>query len=90
MNYTYLNQCRNASKSSRKNSACVLVQSKKELPKVIIPIALETKVHHKTFGDGKVIESGTEGYVSILFKDKVKKFLYPQAFEMGFLTKAVI
>ena len=44
-------------------------------------------VYHKIFGCGKVCENKEAGYISIMFGDVIRKFLYPQAFDMGYLTK---
>ena len=93
VNYAYLNECRKAStkyKETGVSKSHIKPQSKKETSRVIIPLALETKVHHKAFGDGTVVESDKKGYISICYNDKVKRFLYPQAFEMGFLTKVAM
>lgn len=93
VNYAYLNECKKASDKYREVSSAKVYtkpQPKKEATRVIVPLALKTKVHHKTFGDGTVVESNNKGYISISFNDKVKKFLYPQAFEMGFLTKVAM
>lgn len=93
VNYAYLNECRKASNKSKKSSAPVSynrAQSKKDVTRAIIPVPLDTKVRHKTFGDGKVVESDNRGYISVIFDGKVRKFLNPQAFEMGFLTKVAM
>ena len=93
VNYAYLNECRKASKKTKGISnytSHIKTQLHKETKAIVAPLALETKVHHKTFGDGKVVETNSQGYISILFDGKVRKFLYPQAFDMGFLSKVAI
>lgn len=93
VNYTYLNECRKICKNLRQSSVSLSqnkIQPKKEVPRVIIPLELGTKVHHKIFGDGKVVDLNNRGHISVIFNGKTVKFQYPQAFEMGFLTKEVI
>ncbi len=44
-----------------------------------------TAVVHKDFGEGKISEiSGN--YISVLFSDKERKFVYPEAFQKGHLV----
>lgn len=44
-----------------------------------------TAVVHKDFGEGKISEiSGN--YISVLFSDKERKFVYPEAFQKGHLA----
>ena len=93
VNYAYLNECRKASKKAKKTSLStphVSTKPKQEVSRINIPLALETMVHHKTFGNGKVVETDNRGCISILFDGKVRRFLYPQAFDMGFLTKIAL
>ena len=56
-----------------------------EKPKVdVSSVAVDTAVSHGKFGTGKVIElSG--GYVTVRFEQGEKRFLFPNAFESGFL-----
>ena len=56
-----------------------------EKPKVDVSgVAVGTAVLHGKFGTGKVIElSG--GYVTVRFEQGEKRFLFPNAFESGFL-----
>ena len=56
-----------------------------EKPKVDVSgVAVGAAVSHGKFGTGKVIElSG--GYVTVSFEQGEKRFLFPNAFESGFL-----
>ena len=77
VNYAYLNECRKASNKLRQSSSSLSknkVQPKKEVPRVIIPLESGAKVHHKVFGDGKVVESDNRGHISVLFNEKTVKF----------------
>lgn len=56
-----------------------------EKPKVDVSgVVLGAAVSHGKFGTGKVIEL-SEGYVTIRFERGEKRFLFPDAFESGFL-----
>ncbi len=47
-----------------------------------------TKVMHKKYGSGVVITTNNKGYMSVKFSsDKVLKFMYPEAFQKGYLAK---
>ena len=63
-------------------------QSKQpEKPKVDVSgVAVGAAVIHDKFGTGKVIELG-RGYVTIRFAQGEKRFLFPNAFESGFLKE---
>lgn len=59
--------------------------AKPELPKVdVSKIRIGSTVHHKKFGIGKVSEL-SDDYISVIFKDGEKRFMFPSAFESGFL-----
>ena len=50
VNYAYLNECKKASDKYREVSSAKVYtkpQPKKEATRVIVPLALKTKVHHK-------------------------------------------
>ena len=56
-----------------------------EKPKVdVTGVVIGAAVSHGKFGAGKVIEL-SEGYVTIRFERGEKRFLFPDAFESGFL-----
>ena len=44
------------------------------------------KVVHKSLGEGIIVSLG-ENYLFVRFKDRESKFLYPSAFEKGYLIK---
>ncbi len=61
--------------------------STKREPKVDLSwVKIGCAVHHKTFGEGTVIEINN-GKVTVAFGKAEKKFQYPFAFENGFLSK---
>ncbi len=47
-------------------------------------VAVGVTVHHKTFGPGKVIQLGG-GYITVVFEQGEKRFVFPGALENGFL-----
>ena len=49
-------------------------------------LSVGDKVVHKSLGEG-VIVSLDETYLFVRFKDRESKFLYPSAFEKGYLSK---
>lgn len=49
-------------------------------------VSLGSKVTHKKFGTGKILELDKDnGCITVKFETGEKKFLFPQAFEKGFL-----
>ena len=56
-----------------------------EKPKVDVSgVAVGSAVAHAKFGIGKVIEL-SRGYVTVRFEQGEKRFIFPDAFESGFL-----
>ena len=49
-------------------------------------LSVGDKVVHKSLGEG-VIVSLDDNYLFVRFKDRESKFLYPSAFEKGYLSK---
>lgn len=47
-------------------------------------VAVGSAVAHAKFGIGKVIEL-SRGYVTVRFEQGEKRFIFPDAFESGFL-----
>lgn len=89
VNYAYLNEC---IKASKKKSAPASVKTyatpfKKEKP-VVIPLPINTMLSHKVFGCGKVVSTDKNGVMSVAFRNKVAKFIYPDAVKQGFLALA--
>ena len=89
VNYAYLNECRKASKNFSNSSLSKksTLKQKNIEQKKVHAFAENTLIYHKVFGCGKVSDSKEEGYISIVFGDRVRKFLYPQAFDLGYLTR---
>lgn len=88
VNYEYLNECKKASDRDRElRCGNTTFKRKDESKKWIHPYKENTLVYHKVFGYGKVSEEKEAGYISIIFGDVVRKFLYPQAFVMGYLAR---
>ena len=89
VNYAYLNEC---IKASKKKSASTSVKTyvappKKEKP-VFTPLPTNTMLSHKVFGCGKVVSTDKNGVMSVAFRNKVAKFIYPDAMKQGFLALA--
>ncbi len=60
----------------------------KPMREPLINIAVGDKVLHKTFGEGCVCESD-DGYICVEFAAGKKKFLNPEAFNDGFLSRDI-
>ena len=88
VNYAYLNECRKASKHANNFSTIKTITPQKVVEqKKVHSFEENATVYHKVFGYGKVSKDKEAGYISIIFGDVVKKFLYPQAFDLGFLAR---
>lgn len=83
----------NATKNTPKLSKPVPQPQVIEPSKVVEPtkpkvdtsgVAIDTKVKHKIFGEGKVIEL-TNSAITLKFNQGEKRFVFPDAFESGFL-----
>lgn len=89
VNYAYKNKCIKASKKKSMPAsvkACV-APPKKENP-VFTPLPANTMLSHKVFGCGKVVSTDKNGVMSVAFRNKVAKFIYPDAMQQGFLALA--
>lgn len=88
VNYEYLNECRKASRVNNSSITRTYAPKQKVVEqKRVHTLAENTTIYHQVFGYGKVSKNKEAGYISIIFGDVVKKFLYPQAFDMGFLAR---
>ena len=87
VDYAYLNDCIKASKkkSVAASTKTYLAPPKKE-KSVFTPLATNTMLSHKTFGCGKVVSTDKKGVMSVAFRNRVAKFIYPDAMEQGFLV----
>ena len=52
------------------------------------PLPNNTVVNHAIFGIGKILNTNKDGYMSIMFGDKARTFVYPAAFTQGYLVCA--
>lgn len=55
--------------------------------KAVCPFPRGTMVESKFFGIGRIREIGKDGTFSVQFDSKVARFLYPDAFKQGHLSK---
>ena len=102
VNHYYINQCCKASKKERKiqeevdasycNEAILMDNGLLEVQtnSKIIPLPKNSVVKHKAFGTGFIVETNDKGYMIVSFSGRNKKFLYPQAFDAGYLTYVTI
>ncbi len=84
VNHSYYNECKKKTKSS--NYKGVSKQTKP--PKVSVAPPIHAAVIHKTFGYGEIVRTNEPGYLSVAFGRTVKRFMYPSAFQQGFLAYA--
>ena len=87
VNYAYLNDCIKASKK-KSVSTCVktYVAAPKKEKSVFTPLPTNTMLSHKVFGFGKVVSTDKNGVMSVAFRNKIAKFIYPDAVKQGFLA----
>ena len=89
VNHIYLNECIKATKEWKKHSSSYSgsqgIQKKK---KRFIPLPPATRLLHKSFGFGRVLSTDGNGIMIVEFRDKIAKFVYPDAINQGFLKKA--
>ena len=87
VNYAYLNECIKASKKKANLAPFKTYVAPPEKVKPILkPLPSNTILSHKVFGCGKVISTTEDGMMSVAFKNKVAKFIYPDAVKQGFLV----
>jgi len=89
VNYAYLNDCIKASKKKIvSTSVKTYVAPPKKEKSVCTPLPTNTMLSHKVFGYGKVVSTDKNGVMSVAFRNKVAKFIYPDAMKQGFLAFA--
>ena len=99
INFVYINECKKACKSkhvihnqhgaSVKGQDFNMISKAKSVNKSIEkPLPNDTSVLHKKYGVGKIIDTDTNGILSVAFGQQVIKFVYPEAFKQGFLICA--
>lgn len=89
VNYVYLNDCIKAGqKQAQKKQQVAQVKQnilKLQHPK-FTPLAVNTRLHHKKYGAGKVISTDKNGIMKVEFHSKVLHFIYPDAIRKGYLS----
>ena len=87
----YINDCiakgRNRSSAACTPSKTTSRAKAKKPQKHVTPPALNTRVSHKRWGIGKLVEANTRGIMTIAFANHLVKFVYPDAFNQGFLVR---
>ena len=95
VNYAYLNDCINASKEinlDRRNQRCKAARSQKKCESVSTlfkPIPNQSKVRHKSYGQGKVLSTSANGTMRVLFGEKEIRLQFPMVVKKGFLQVIV-
>ena len=83
VDYSYINDCiKESKKYSKKNYS--LKPCKKTY---MTPPPEGTLVVHKIWGTGSLIPSHMQGRILVKFSDRTVKFVYPDAFEQGYLKR---
>ena len=89
VNYAYLNECIKASKEWVKNHPKhICSKPAKSKRKHIAPLPENTILSHKSFGYGKVVSTDKNGIMSVEFKNRAVRFLYPESIQKGYLESA--
>lgn len=80
VNYEYINTC---VKASRKYPSKIVT-----IKNPIVMPSLNISVYHKIWGNGIVIESNIKNHnITVEFSDRKVRFIYPDAFDKGFLNR---
>lgn len=85
VSFAYLNDCIKASA----NKHTPLVKAKPaEVTVVASHLPKNTRLIHKVFGQGKVLSTDSSGIMTVLFREKTARFMYPDAVKAGHLVLA--
>lgn len=87
VNHAYYNECKKKTKSSNPKSVSKTTKTK-YTNKVTFTPPVQTQVIHKRFGIGRIVETDSSGCIAVAFREGVKRFIYPSAFQQGFLAYA--
>ena len=82
----YLNDCIEASKKEIKGEKHSYTDCGRG--EAFIPLTVNTRLEHKTFGFGKVVSTNKNGIMQVRFADKTVKFVFPDALKKGLLRLA--
>lgn len=85
VNYAYYNECKKKTKSSNYKGVSKTTKTK-YTNKVTFTPPVRTAVVHKQFGFGRIVETDSSGCIAVAFREGVKRFIYPSAFQQGFLA----
>lgn len=91
VNYAFLNECIKASKKNKTFSSLKTSNASKKQNKPVkkkepfIPLPNNAKLNHKVWGNGTVISTDDKGIMTVAFKNKTARFIYPDALQQGFL-----
>lgn len=83
--HSYVNDCIKACKSTKLKASPVKYTS--ESKDVLIPFPINASVQHKLWGTGYLVSKEANGIMTIAFKNKTARFIYPDAFTKGHLIK---
>ena len=94
VNYEFLNECIKANKKNKTFSSLKTSNASKKQNKPIdkkdpfIPLPINSKLYHKVWGNGTVISTDEKGIMTVAFRTKTARFIYPDAIKQGFLVLA--
>lgn len=83
--HSYVNDCIKACKSKKPSRSPIKYTS--EPNDVLIPFPIHAAVQHKLWGTGHLVSKEANGIMTIKFKNKTARFIYPDAFAKGHLVK---
>ncbi|MBQ6699785.1 MAG: hypothetical protein IJM98_03910 [Oscillospiraceae bacterium] len=83
---SYINDCVEASRKKLKEEKHSYINSANG--DAFIPLSVNTRLEHKTFGLGKVVSTSETGIMQVKFEDKTVKFVFPDALKKGLLRLA--
>ena len=85
VNYAYLNECIKAGKKAANKKKQLHPAQKSQKPQ-LHPLAINTLLHHKKYGAGRVVSTDKDGIMKVKFDTKILHFIYPDAVRKGFLS----
>ena len=83
---SYINDCVEASKTEIREEKHSYTDSGGG--ETFIPLTVNTRLEHKTFGFGNVVSTNKNGIMHVRFADKTVKFVFPDALKKGLLRLA--
>jgi len=85
VNWALYNEAKQISKKYKSRKGTPL-QTKSKKADVIIPLQIGACVSSKKYGNGILKSKESNGVLAIQFHEKIVKFMYPLAFQIGSLA----